>query len=307
MVHPDDSTSQTQISLFDLTALDAPPAEPPRAGTEINSGSTAAASADSVASAGAAESAPARPSPSVPAPGAVPTPPPPDPALIPTDARIPIPPGTYADVMALIHPCNTCQRCGLGATRTHAVIGRGNPRADIMVIGEGPGQNEDEQGLPFVGKAGQLLDRILASVNLDSSQDVYICNAVKCRPPGNRKPEPAEMAACRPYLLEQVRLVDPKIILLTGGTAVQAVTGEKQGITKIRGQWRTWDDRLCMPIFHPSYLLRNPSRQPNSPKWLMWQDIQAVRAKYDEIIPPHGSSSDSPDGGLDDVATPPSV
>ena len=205
--------------------------------------------------------------------------------LIPTDAKIPIPPGTYPTIDALTDHCRQCQRCGLGATRTNAVIGRGNLQAPIVIIGEGPGQNEDEQGLPFVGKAGQLLDKILASVKLDTEKDVYICNMVKCRPPGNRTPTSEEVDACRPYLLEQIRLVDPKIILLTGATAVKGITGEKRGITKIRGQWLDWQGRLCMPIFHPAYLLRNPSRKQGSPKWLMWQDIQAVRAKLDELNP----------------------
>jgi DNA polymerase len=150
-------------------------------------------------------------------------------------------------------------------------------------VGEAPGQNEDETGLPFVGKAGQLLDKILASVQLNTEHDVYICNTVKCRPPSNRVPTTEEMAACKPYLLEQIRLVDPKIILLTGATAVKDVTGDKRGITKIRGNWLEWQGRLCMAIFHPSYLLRNPSREIGGPKWLMWQDIQAVRAKLDEI------------------------
>lgn len=208
-----------------------------------------------------------------------------DPALIPTSPQIPIPPGTYGSLADLGEPCNRCQRCGLGTTRTHAVIGRGNPQAKIMIIGEAPGQQEDQQGLPFVGKAGQLLDKILASVQLDRDRDVYIGNAIKCRPPGNRKPTPSEIAACRPYLLEQIRLVNPQIILLSGGTAVQSVTGDSTGITRLRGQWRLWDDRPCLPIFHPSYLLRNPDRTPNSPKWLMWQDIQSVRAKYDQLNP----------------------
>jgi DNA polymerase len=152
-----------------------------------------------------------------------------------------------------------------------------------MVIGEGPGQQEDETGLPFVGRAGQLLEKILAAVRLDTEQDVYICNIVKCRPPGNRVPTPDEAQACMPYLLEQIRLVAPKIILLTGATAMQGLTGNKQGITKIRGQWIEWQGYLCMPILHPAYLLRNPSRKPGSPKWLMWQDIQAVKAKLDEL------------------------
>ncbi|ARV60364.1 uracil-DNA glycosylase [Nostocales cyanobacterium HT-58-2] len=203
--------------------------------------------------------------------------------LIPTDAKIPIPSGTYTSMTEIAQHCNQCHRCGLGDTRTHAVVGRGNLKALIMVVGEAPGQNEDETGLPFVGKAGQLLEKILASVKLDTEKDVFISNINKCRPPGNRVPTNEEMEACKPYLLEQIRLVDPKIILLTGATAVKGLTGDKRGITKIRGQWMEWQGRLCMPVFHPSYLLRNQSREVGSPKWLMWQDIQAVRAKFDEI------------------------
>jgi DNA polymerase len=203
--------------------------------------------------------------------------------LIPTSAKIPIPPGTYDSIEPITEHCNVCQRCDLGANRTHAVVGRGNPKAPIMIIGEAPGQTEDETGQPFVGKAGQLLEKILTSVKLDSEKDVYISNMNKCRPPGNRVPTPEEIAACKPYLLEQIRLVDPKIILLTGATAVKGLTGDKRGITKIRGTWIEWQGRLCMPILHPAYLLRNPSREKGGPKWLMWQDIQAVRAKLDEI------------------------
>lgn len=203
--------------------------------------------------------------------------------LIPTDPKIPIPSGTYNNITELAQHCNQCQRCGLGENRTHAVVGRGHLQAPIMVIGEAPGQSEDETGLPFVGRSGQLLEKILASVNLSTEHDVYICNINKCRPPNNRVPTPDEMAACIPYLLEQIRLVDPKIILLTGATAVKGITGDKRGITKIRGQWIEWSGRWCMPIFHPSYLLRNPSKEVGKPKWLMWQDVQAVRAKLDEI------------------------
>jgi len=203
--------------------------------------------------------------------------------LIPTDAKIPIPPTTYDSMELLATHCNSCQRCELGAKRTYAVVGRGNLNAPVMIIGEAPGQNEDETGKPFVGKAGQLLEKILAAVKLDSEQDVYICNVVKCRPPGNRTPTSQEVKACKPYLLEQIRLVDPKIILFTGATALKGLTGEKRGITKIRGEWREWQGRLCMAILHPAYLLRNPSREKGSPKWLMWQDIQQVRAKLDEF------------------------
>lgn len=207
------------------------------------------------------------------------------PDRIPTDVKVPILPGTYGTMEEIGQHCNRCYRCDLGQHRTHAVVGRGNLQAPIMIVGEGPGQNEDETGLPFVGKAGQLLEKILASVQLSSEQDVYICNVVKCRPPGNRTPTPEEADACKGYLLEQIRMVDPKIILLTGATAVRGLTGNKQGITKIRGQWIEWQGRQCMPIFHPAYLLRNQSREKGSPKWLMWQDIQAVRTKLDELQP----------------------
>lgn len=202
---------------------------------------------------------------------------------IPTSSSVPIPRGIYESLEQLASHCSNCQRCGLAQGRTHVVVSRGNPKADLLIIGEGPGQQEDEQGLPFVGRSGQLLDKILASVRLDTEKDVYICNIVKCRPPGNRVPSADEMAACQGYLLEQIRMVDPKVILLTGATAVRGITGEKKGITKIRGQWIEWEGRLCMPIFHPAYLLRNPSREKGSPKWLMWQDIQTVKAKLEEL------------------------
>lgn len=204
---------------------------------------------------------------------------------IPTTASVAIAPGTYASLEALTSHCHACQRCDLAPTRTHVVVSRGSATAPIFIIGEGPGQQEDEQGKPFVGRSGQLLEQILASVRLDTERDVYVGNIVKCRPPGNRVPTAEEVAACKGYLLEQIRLVDPRIILLTGATAVKGILGLKEGITKIRGQWFEWEGRLCMPIFHPAYLLRNPSREKGSPKWLMWQDIQTVKAKLDEILP----------------------
>lgn len=206
-----------------------------------------------------------------------------DPDRIPTDAKVPIPAGTYQTMEQMAVDCNRCHRCPLGDNRTHAVIGRGNVKAPVMLVGEGPGQTEDETGLPFVGKSGQLLEKILQSVNLTVEEDVFICNVVKCRPPENRTPTTEEADACKGYLLEQIRMVDPKIILLTGATAMKGLIGVKQGITKVRGQWVERDGRLYMPIFHPAYLLRNPSREKGSPKWLMWQDIQAVRAKLNEI------------------------
>jgi uracil-DNA glycosylase len=214
------------------------------------------------------------------------TPPPqpkPEVAIAPESTVSSVSAAIYANLDELKAEAITCQKCPLAATRINVVVERGNRDAKVMIIGEAPGQNEDEQGLPFVGRAGQLLDKILESVGFDSS-NVYICNINKCRPPGNRVPTDEEVAACKPYLLEQIRLVDPKIILLTGATAVKAITGDKRGITKIRGQWMQWEGRLVMPILHPAYLLRNPSREEGSPKWLMWQDIQVAKAKYLEFI-----------------------
>ncbi|QDZ38517.1 uracil-DNA glycosylase [Euhalothece natronophila Z-M001] len=202
---------------------------------------------------------------------------------IPFDSKISIPAGTYDNLEALATHCKQCQRCELAQTRTQVVISRGTPQADVMIIGEAPGKSEDEQGLPFVGKSGQLLDKILASVELSLEKDVYISNIVKCRPPENRTPINKEIVACKSYLLEQIRLVDPKIILFTGATALKGLTGEKKGITKIRGQWLQWEGRWAMAIFHPAYLLRNPSREKGKPKWLMWQDMQAVRQKLDHL------------------------
>lgn len=203
---------------------------------------------------------------------------------IPDDVKVPILLGSYSDFETISTHCNRCHRCVLGETRTHAVVGRGNPRAKLMIIGEGPGENEDLTGKPFVGKAGQLLDKILEAVHFDLDQDVYISNIVKCRPPGNRKPLPEEMKACSGYLYEQIRLVDPKLLLLAGGTAVEGLLGDKRGITKLRGQWIEWQGRWVMPFLHPAYLLRNPSREVGSPKWLAWQDIQQVRVKYDALL-----------------------
>jgi uracil-DNA glycosylase family 4 len=184
--------------------------------------------------------------------------------------------------------CAACHCCGLATTRQQVVVGRGNPAARLLLIGEAPGAQEDAQGLPFVGKAGQLLDRMLASVGLDSERDAYICNVIKCRPPDNRKPTPEEMAACRPFLLQQLALVDAPLILLAGATALEGVLGIRGGITKLRGQWREGqgeglEGRSLMPIFHPSYLLRNASKEQGSPKWLTWQDLKEVRRRLDGL------------------------
>lgn len=187
---------------------------------------------------------------------------------------------------ALVAACDACRRCPLGLARTQVVVSRGNPAARLMVIGEGPGAQEDARGLPFVGRAGQLLDQMLEIVGIDSNRDAYVCNVVKCRPPENRKPSGLEMAACLPWLQHQVALVNPAVILLAGATALEGVLGVKGGITKLRGQWRqgseAWlEGRWLMPIFHPSFLLRHPSRERGSPKWLTWHDLQDVKRRLE--------------------------
>ena len=179
---------------------------------------------------------------------------------------------------------SVCQACGLCKTRQQVVFADGNPQARLMIVGEGPGQREDELGLPFVGRAGQLLDKILASVNIDRQKDTYICNMVKCRPPGNRVPSKDEMEACRSFLEAQIEFVKPKLIVLAGSTAVQGVLQVRDPISRIRGKWfDIANGAKVMPVFHPSYLLRNESREVGSPKWLMWQDIKEIRRALDAL------------------------
>ncbi len=180
--------------------------------------------------------------------------------------------------------CLHCQKCPLSKTRTNVVFSGGIPNHKMMLIGEAPGFYEDKQGEPFVGKAGQLLDKILASVGFSRKEHLYICNTLKCRPPENRDPLPEEETACREYLDAQIEILKPKIILLCGRIAAHAMLGTNQGITKIRGRWFEGPNfSKMMPIYHPSYLLRNDSREKGSPKWQMWQDIQEIRKVYDRM------------------------
>ncbi|MBR2525699.1 uracil-DNA glycosylase [bacterium] len=184
--------------------------------------------------------------------------------------------------------CLNCQKCDLCKTRTNIVFSDGIPNNKLMLIGEAPGYWEDQKGLPFVGKAGQLLDKIFECVGLSRKKDVYICNTIKCRPPENRNPLPDEKEACREYLDEQIKILNPKIILLCGGVAVQSILGDVGGITRVRGKWFDGEEygienTKIMPIFHPAYLLRNDSREKGSPKWLMWQDIKEIKKEYDKL------------------------
>ncbi len=170
-----------------------------------------------------------------------------------------------------------CQKCGLCREIHHKVPGQGNPHARLMLIGEGPGADEDLQGLAFVGAAGQLLTKMLAAVRL-TRDEVFICNVVKCRPPKNRTPLPEEAAACLPYLRAQFSLVRPKVILLLGSTAAKAVLGDHIRITKDRGTWVEKKGVWFMPTYHPAALLRDESKKRDA-----WHDFQAVQAKLKEL------------------------
>jgi DNA polymerase len=171
-----------------------------------------------------------------------------------------------------------CRRCKLCEGRTNLVFGSGNPQAEFVCIGEGPGADEDAQGLPFVGRAGQLLTRMLASVEL-SRDEVYICNTVKCRPPSNRNPEPDEIAACAPFLAEQLATLQPKVILSLGSVATHALLKTNTPIGKLRGRVHPYGDIMLVPTFHPAFLLRNPGQEF---KPMAWDDLKLAKREYDQ-------------------------
>jgi DNA polymerase len=238
-----------------------------------------------VPAAGAAASAPGRP-----------ISPPREPALREPERPAPVAPEPKAPPAPELEPAERtrrlevlaetvkgCTRCGLAAGRTQTVFARGTGSARLMFVGEGPGADEDAQGFPFVGKAGQLLDRMIAAMGF-SREEVYVANIVKCRPPNNRKPEPEEMAACMPYLAEQIELVAPEVIVALGATAVQGLFGTGEGIMRIRGRWRLYRGRVpVMPTFHPAYLLRTPAAKRE-----VWDDLQAVLRQMGRTAPSRG-------------------
>ena len=191
----------------------------------------------------------------------------------------------YEELEQIREKCKNCQKCPLSKSRTNTVFSDGVPNSNLGLIGEAPGYWEDQKGLPFVGKAGQLLDKIFASVGLSRQNDVYICNTIKCRPPENRNPLPEEKEACKEYLQAQLDILKPKIILVCGNIALNTMLPNERGITRARGKWfdGPYGSKM-MPIFHPSYLLRNDSREKGSPKWLMWQDIQEIKREYDKLF-----------------------
>ncbi len=190
----------------------------------------------------------------------------------------PAAPSKYASLEEHNKAICSCQKCPLGATRTKFVYGVGNPNAGVLFIGEAPGRDEDLQGEPFVGRAGQLLDKILASIKF-SRQDVYIANMLKCRPPNNRDPQPDEMAVCRPYLMEQIRLIKPKIICALGRISAQALLQTTTPIGKLRKVWHEFNGIPLIVTYHPAALLRFESYKKD-----VWDDVRMLRAKYDELI-----------------------
>ncbi len=177
----------------------------------------------------------------------------------------------------LARGCAGCMKCELGRTRTNIVIERGSRNAPVMLVGEGPGEQEDRQGRPFVGPAGQLLDLLLSGLMFEE-EDYYICNIVKCRPPNNRVPSDEEAEKCLPFLRNQVALVKPRIIVCLGATALKHIIDRDARITRIRGQWLERKGFWMMPTFHPAALLRDESK-----KILMFEDMKNVKLKLDEL------------------------
>jgi len=161
------------------------------------------------------------------------------------------------------------------------VVSRGNPFAKLMIIGEAPGAKEEEIGEPFVGRSGKLLDKLLQNAGIDINQDVYFCNVVKCRPPKNRRPTKIEIQENLPWLYQQIKLVNPSLIVLVGATALEAILKIKSPISILRGEWIDWEGKLVMPVFHPSYLLRNPSKEEGKPMSLTKSDFLKIKEKID--------------------------
>ena len=182
----------------------------------------------------------------------------------------------------------SCNKCKLSNTRNKVVFGEGNPDEGILLIGEGPGAEEDKTGRPFVGRSGQLLDKMLEAAGFNRKEHVFIANIVKCRPPQNRTPEPDEREACLPYLHKQIEIIDPKIIVLLGATALKLLD-EKVKLKEVKGEWIMWNGKVLIPTYHPSALLRNPNFKKEA-----WEHIKKVFFKYREIINPNHTSPHIP-------------
>ena len=195
-------------------------------------------------------------------------------------------PGGRAGLQLVRDELGDCKRCKLAPSRQNIVFGVGNPDANLVFVGEAPGADEDAQGEPFVGKAGQLLTKMIEAMGYARS-DVYICNVLKCRPPGNRNPEPDEVASCEPFLKKQLGAIRPRMIVALGKFAVQCLLRDDAPISRLRGNFRTYEGIPLMPTFHPAYLLRDPSK-----KKLAWEDLKAVNTALAKvgISPPHSSA-----------------
>lgn len=200
------------------------------------------------------------------------------PAPLPTVSLTTEPWGNATTPAELDAAICTCMKCPLGQTRTKFVFGVGNPRATLMVVGEAPGADEDAQGEPFVGRAGQLLNKILEAIKF-KREDVFICNILKCRPPGNRKPLPEEVEHCIPYLKKQIALVKPKLILCLGLTAAENLLDTRESLGNLRGKVMQYEGIPLMVTYHPAALLRNPNwKRP------AWEDVQAARKLHDDLV-----------------------
>lgn len=182
------------------------------------------------------------------------------------------------ELKELKQKCEKCYNCALGRTRNNIVFSDGSPEAKILLIGEAPGADEDATGIPFVGRAGKLLTNLIEESGLSRQNDFYICNTVKCRPPENRVPADEEKKICEQFLLSQIKIVNPKLIVLCGATSAKSFLGNKIKISRIRGQWfKLFDNIDTTVIFHPSYLLRNHSDKEGSPRWLTKQDLLKIK------------------------------
>ncbi len=191
-----------------------------------------------------------------------------------------------ADIDSLKKEILQCTRCQLAQTRNHVIFGEGNTNAGILIIGEAPGRDEDMQGRPFVGKSGQLLDKILAACGFTREEHIFISNIVKCRPPGNRVPTLHEAAVCMPWLIQQIEIINPKILVLLGATALKYMAGSTYRITRERGNWLNIQERVAMPVYHPAALLRDPGLKRDT-----WEDFKKIVLKYRELVNPHHYSA----------------
>ncbi len=183
---------------------------------------------------------------------------------------------TVEGLEAIEEDLRGCRRCRLHKGRKHIVFGAGNPQARLILVGEGPGHEEDVQGLPFVGPAGQLLTKILGAIQL-TRDDVYICNITKCRPPGNRNPHPDEIACCLPFLQRQIRAIRPKLMCALGTVAAHTLLGTDTPISRLRGDFHEYEGIPLLPTYHPAYLLRNPDKKRD-----VWEDVQKLQAAYEK-------------------------